>query len=98
MSEGRQYRERLQYQLRFFVDAKVFKTKEAADDAVRRAKEYFYRTGKELKGVRIEGRFRNPDREGVHAARWKTTNDPGQSLDEFWRTLKRAFGQGRRAF
>ncbi len=93
MSKGRQYRERLQFQLRFFVDPRKFTTPEARDAAVQKARAHFMRTGKELKGVRIEGRWRNPDNANPRHANWKTTNDSGQSLFEFWRTL----GKGRGA-
>lgn len=93
MSEGRQYRERLQYQLKFLVDKKQFKTKDAAEDAIADARRHFLTTGKESSGVRIVARWRNPDNRNPLHAEWKTTEDAGQSLYEFWTTL----GKGRGA-
>jgi hypothetical protein len=85
--------ERLQTQLRFQVDRKKFKTREAADDAVKRARAHFMATGKSIAGVKIQGRWRNPDNRNPQHANWKTTDDPGQSLHGFWASL----GKGRGA-
>ncbi len=87
MSKGRQFRERLEYQLRFFVDRRRFPYRDAADRAAADAKRHFIATGKSIPGVRIEARFRNPDRRSKWAARWKSSDDPGQSLSAFWTSI-----------
>ena len=93
MSEGRQFRERLQYQLRFVIDKTMFKTKAAAEDAAAAARKHFLATGHDSPGVKIIARWRNPDNRNPKHADWKTTEDPGQSLYDFWATL----GKGRGA-
>lgn len=93
MSGGRQYRERLQYQLTFIVSRKAAATREEAEELKARARKHFLRTGKEMQGVTIKARWRNPDNRNEQHANWKTTDDPGQSLYEFWRSL----GKGRGA-
>lgn len=85
--------ERLQYQLRFYVSAKRFKTPEARDAAIKSARRLFLQTGRSIAGVRIVARWRNPDNKNPRHADWKTTEDPDQSLHGFWKTL----GQGRGA-
>jgi len=90
---AREYRERLQYQLRFHVDPKRFKTAAARAKAVSQARAHFINTGKEIKGVRIEARWRNPDNKNPKHVDWKTTSDRGQGLFDFWKTL----GKGRGA-
>ena len=85
--------ERLEYQLRFFVDPKKFKTKAEVDRAVKEARAHFLNTGDSIPGVRIEGRWRNPDNHNPRHANWKSTEDLGQSLYGFWSTL----GKGRGA-
>lgn len=93
MSKGRQFRERLEYQLRFFVDRNRFPGRDEADAAVERARAHFIKTGRSLAGVRIEARWRNPDNHIRRHAEWKDTTEPGQSLSAFWATL----GKGRGA-
>jgi glucan biosynthesis protein len=91
--------ERLQYQLRFYVDFKKLKIagdfpKEvAAKIATEEARRRFIATGKSIPGVRIVVRWRNPDNRNPRHADWKTTEDPDQSLFGLWKTL----GQGRGA-
>jgi hypothetical protein len=92
MSQGRQYRERLQYQLRFYVDREMYPTREEADRAKDRARKVFLQSGQEIEGVRIEARWRNPDNRNPAHANWKTTEDPGQSLMDFWQSLGRGRG------
>jgi len=91
--KSRQYRERLQFQLRYMVDRDLYPTREDADDVIARAREYFLESGEELHGVKIEGRWRNPDNKNPKHANWKSTKDKGQSLFDFWKTL----GKGRGA-
>lgn len=82
--------ERLETQLKFFVDKARFRTKAEALAAVRQARERFVESGEETPGVRIVGRWRNPDNaKGIHA-RWKTTEDPGYSLAGMAATLRGA--------
>jgi hypothetical protein len=85
--------ERLQYQLRFYVDRKRFKTPEEQDAAIKKGRRQFLQTGRSIAGVRIVARWRNPDNRNPLHADWKTTEDSGQSLHGFWKTL----GQGRGA-
>lgn len=87
------FSERLQYQLRFFADRSKFKTREEAEAAIKAARAKFLRTGKESAGVRIVARWRNPDNQNPRHADWKTTEEPGQNLFDFWKTL----GKGRGA-
>lgn len=92
MSEGRQYRERLQYQLRFAVDKKRFPTKGDRDNAIAAARKHFLKTGESLPGVKIEARWRNPDNKNPRHSEWKHTTDPDQSLYGFWASLGRGRG------
>lgn len=92
MSKGRQYRERLQYQLRFFADRRKFKTRDDAEEAIKQTRAHFLDTGRSIPGVRIEARWRNPDNRNPRHADWKSTTDSGQSLMEFWKTLGRGRG------
>jgi hypothetical protein len=93
MSNSGYKSERLQYQMRFYVDKQKFKTAEAQQNAVRVARKRFLETGRSTAGVRIVARWRNPDNKNPRHADWKTTEDSGQSLHGFWKTL----GQGRGA-
>jgi hypothetical protein len=86
--------ERLQYQLAVFVDSSVFTTERQQAAAKARAIRHFLRTGESIEGVRIVARWRNPDR--VQGEPWKTTEDAGQSLAEFWETMHRQRGALRR--
>lgn len=79
--------ERLEYQLKFFASREQYPTRESAIEAVNRARALFLETGEETDGVRIVGRWRNPDNANPLHANWKTTEDSGQSLPEFHRTL-----------
>ena len=85
--------ERLQYQLLFKADKKKFKTKDEAEYAIAKARKRFIDTGAETPGIKIIGRWRNPDNNNPVHADWKTTEDEGQSLYDFWKTL----GKGRGA-
>jgi len=83
--------ERLETQARFYVDPKKFKTPEEREDAIRRAKANFLRIGRSIQGVRIVYRWRNPDNKNPRHADWKYSDDPGQSLYDFYQTIaKRA--------
>ncbi len=85
--KGPEYRERLQYQFRFFIDSKVYKTAEEREGIPEKAKAHFIRTGEQLKGVRIEVRWRNPDNKNQRHAEWKSSSDPDQSLQGVWQSL-----------
>lgn len=86
--------ERLEWQLRYHVDAKKFKSKAEIDSAIKLARAKFLATGDNLvPGIRIEGLWRNPDNRNPLHANWKSTEDLGQSLYGFWSTL----GKGRGA-
>ena len=93
MSKGRQFREKLQYQLRFFVDRKAAKNREDVDRLIKKARAHFLKTGESIPGVQIEARWRNPDNRNPAHANWKDTTDANQSLYDFWDTL----GKGRGA-
>jgi hypothetical protein len=84
MAKGRQFRERLQYQLRYIVDRVMFPAREEADKAVERAKRQFQQTGRSIPGVKIEARWRNPDNRQRRHQEWKSTTDSDQSLVGFW--------------
>ena len=81
--------ERLQTQLLFFADRRKFKTREEVDAAVAKARRHFLSTGKSIAGVRIVARWRNPDNKNPRHADWKTTEDSGQSLFDFWNTIQK---------
>lgn len=84
--------ERLQYQVAVRVDRSVYRSEATAESARVRAIQHFLRTGRTIAGVSIVARWRNPDNgKAVHRA-WKNTNDPGQSLEDFWETLHGAAG------
>lgn len=93
MSNAGYKSERLEYQFRFYVDRKKFKTPAAQQNAVKQARAHFIATGRGISGVRIVARWRNPDNKNPRHADWKTTEDAGQSLHDFWKTL----GKGRGA-
>jgi hypothetical protein len=86
------YSERLQYQLTYRVDKSKFPTVAEAKDAQRRAVKHFLRTGKSIAGVTIIARWRNPDNKNPRHSNWKTTEDAGQSLSDFWSTLHKSRG------
>lgn len=101
--KGPEYRERLEYQFRYFISPKVYPTAEDRERAQKRAKKLFLESGQELKGVRIEVRWRNPDNKNERHANWKSSNDSDQSLKGVWQTLgssrrgRGALGRGRPA-
>ncbi len=88
----KQFRELLQYQVKYSVDKRVFKTREKAQDATERALRHFLKTGDTINGVKITARWRNPNNKNPKHANWKTTDDVGQSLHDFWQTLHKARG------
>jgi hypothetical protein len=81
--------ETLQTQFRYLVDPSRFRTRAEVEAAVLKARANFDRIGRSIAGVKIVARWRNPDRTNPNAARWKTTEDPGQSLHEFWETISK---------
>lgn len=83
----KQFRERLQYQVKYQVSKRYAKTEEDAAELTGRAARHFLATGESIPGVRIVARWRNPDNKNPNHANWKTTSDPGQSLKDFWKTL-----------
>lgn len=76
--------EKLDWQLKFYVVPAKHKDLQAA---ISRAREHFFETGKSIPGVKIVGRWRNPDNKNPLHADWKSTEDPGQSLKAFHKTL-----------
>ena len=80
--------ERLQYQLATYVNRRLYEDDDEADVARVEAIQEFLETGEtNVPGVKIVARWRNPDRRNRNRARWKTTEERGQSLYEFWNTL-----------
>jgi hypothetical protein len=84
--------ELLQYQIGVYVNRNIYKTDASAELARVRAIRAFLRTGKSIRGVKIVGRWRNPHNRNPRHANWKTTEQPGESLYEFWNTLHGARG------
>jgi hypothetical protein len=82
--------ERLQYQIAVYVDRVKFKSDAAAEKARVRAIRHFIKHGESIDGVKIVARWRNPDRKV--GREWKTTEDAGQSLEDFHQTLHGASG------
>lgn len=79
--------ELLQYQLRYVIDRQKYGTKDKALQAAARARKHFLKTGDEIDGVRIVARWRNPNNKTAEHANWKSTEDPGQSLSDFYKTM-----------
>jgi hypothetical protein len=78
----------LQYQVAAYVNARRYKTPEARERARDKAMRQFLRTGRQtVPGVKLVARWRNPDNRNWRHANWKTTEQPGQSLYDFWGTL-----------
>lgn len=71
----------------------MFPTPAERDAAIARAWAHYLRTGREIAGVKIIVRWRNPDNRNPAHADWKTSEDSGQSLFDVWKTL----GKGRGA-
>jgi len=86
------YSERLQYQLKFQISRKHAKTAEQAEALKKKAVKQFFKTGESIDGVKITARWRNPDNKNARHANWKTTDDPGQSLEDFFQTLHKGRG------
>jgi hypothetical protein len=90
--------ERLQWQLSYHVDVDKLQIRGdmpvqvAVNAAVEAARAHFMATGHSIPGVKIVGRWRNPDNRNPRHADWKTTEDSGQSLSGFWQTLGRGRG------
>lgn len=85
--------ERLQYQVAAYVNRNLYKSEAAAERARVKAMRQFLRTGKtDVRGVKIVGRWRNPDNRNPRHRNWKTTEDLGESLQEFYDTLHGARG------
>lgn len=81
--------EPLEYQLAYVIDKKKHGNYALAKA---RARRHFLQTGESIDGVHIIAKWRNPrNRNPIHA-NWKTTEDPGQSLQDFWTTLHGARG------
>lgn len=60
---------------------------------IRAMKKFFDSGGTEqLKTVKVVARWRNPEDSGTRAQMWKTTEDPGQTLDEFYDTFHGSTG------
>lgn len=80
--------EKLQYQVAAYVNRNIYKSDASAERARVRAMREFLRTGgATVRGVKIVARWRNPDNRNWRHKNWKTTEDPGESLQEFWETL-----------
>jgi hypothetical protein len=62
-----------------------------------RALEYYEENGEEMPGVKMRAQWRNPDNKNPKHASWKFTDDPGQSLDAFFGTIKPALAKALRS-
>lgn len=82
--------EKIQSQVRYVVDKRKFRKPHTAAAAIVRAKNQFVKTGESIPGVKIIGFWRNPDRR--NPGPWKNTEQPGQSLKDFWDTLYQVRG------
>lgn len=60
--------------------------------AKHRARSHFLMTGEDIEGVHLIFKWRNPENKNPLHANWKTTEDAGQSLHDFWVTLHRDRG------
>lgn len=84
--------ERLEYRFKYQIERSLFPTPEAARLAVKLAREQFLDDGTEIDGVHVIAAWRNPDNRNPYHANWKTSDDPGQSLEGVFRTLHGARG------
>lgn len=79
--------ERLQYSFGYVIDPRLWPDR---DEAKAIARDIFFRTegaGPYPKGIRLIARWRNPDNRNPRHANWKTTEDDGQNLIDFYFTL-----------
>jgi hypothetical protein len=88
-SRGRKISERLEWQISFAIKKSLLKERSAAEIR-REALEYFRDTGEELDGVKIRGKWRNPDNKNPKHRAWKFSDDGDQSLEGFFRTIRPA--------
>jgi hypothetical protein len=79
--------EPLEFQVGLYIDSKRFNTARSQEQARVRAMKHFLKTGEEIPGVKIVARWRNPENKNPAHANWKTTNDAGQSIGDFYKTL-----------
>lgn len=81
--------ERLVYKLDFVIDRNKFDTEKKRKAAMIQARHLFFTSGglEKFEGVHVVGWWRNPDRRNEIMARWKNTDEPGQSIEDFYSTL-----------
>lgn len=60
------------------------------------ARREFLETGEEMEGVKIIGRWKNPNNKNPRHSNWKTSEDDGQSLGGFHKTIIQRIGIGAR--
>jgi hypothetical protein len=68
------------------IDPRILRGHDRADVATAAVK-HFIRTGEETPGVKLVGRWRNPDNKNPLHKNWKTSEDDSQDLDGFYRTI-----------
>lgn len=84
--------ERLERKLVFRVSRELLQDGGNATEIAREARRYFVETGQETEGVHVIGMWRNPDNKNPLHSNWKTSDDDGQSLEGFYRTIVQRTG------
>lgn len=79
--------EQLKTKLRFHVDPNKYPTRKAMEAAIRAARRNFNQTGESIEGVKIVAFWQNPQG-SEYGQQLKSTEDPGQSLKDFWLTIR----------
>lgn len=83
--------ESLVYGMRVRVNPRMFPGRDLASVASE-AKARFLEDGEETDGVRIIGRWKNPNNRNPRHANWKYSSDADQSLEGFFETILQKVG------
>jgi hypothetical protein len=88
-ADGKTMSETLIYKVDFVLDRNKYDTEKKRKDAIIQARHLFFTSGgrEQFEGVHVIGWWRNPDRRNEIMARWKNTDEPGQSIEDFYSTL-----------
>lgn len=92
--------ERLEFGFGFKINSRMHPDRSTWPDLKTDAMAQFFATegrGPFERGVHIVARWRNPDNKNPRHVNWKTTDDSGQSLEDFYSTLHGARGALRQA-
>lgn len=88
-SRGRKIGERLEWQISFGFSKKLLKD-HTPTELRRQALEYWEENEAVMPGVKIVGKWRNPNNKNPRHAAWKYSTDSDQSLEGFFTTIRPA--------